>query len=1114
MKKSVQLFVVALILATTATAQFNWTWIGGSSTSVNSSPIFGTQGVSSTSNYPGSRYNCVTWTDNAGNLWMFGGNGASGLMADLWRYTPSNGQWTWMKGPSTTSSYGVYGTQGVANSNNYPPCRQNGGGWADNNGNLYLFGGYGFSSNNSYVYNNDLWVYSISNNTWTWLKGSNTGYANAVYGTQGTGASNNTPGARYACPMTKDQNGNGWLFGGYGYSSSSSGRLSDLWKYDISTGNWVWVSGSTSVNLNGVFGTQGVASTSNLPGAREVASMISDYNGNLYIQGGYGNSSNSVGYLNDLWRYNIANNTWVFLKGTSSGANNLGVYGTQGTSSANNYPGSRYQTTGNNIMCDGSNNIWYFGGYGYNSNSSGANNDLWRYSPSTNEWTWMKGSSTSNQLGTYGTLNVAGSSNTPGGREQPIGFSTSGAFYIFGGYGYNSSSYGSLNDFWRYDVCNFGTPPASNTPTSNLTVCSGNTTTLSVTTASGTTLWYASPTSTTSIGTGTSVVVSGTLLTNASSASTTALIYVTNSVTCGENANRQAITVTVNPRPTVAVNNATICEGSVFVMSPSGAQSYSYSNGSNTVIATTSQGYTVTGSNSFGCTNATPVVASLAVIPSPSIVVNSGSICAGNSFVIVPTGAVSYTISGGSATVSPQTSTGYFVTGTSSLGCTSASPAIASVMVYALPNIAVNNATICAGTSYTLNPTGAATYSYSTGNGVVSPSVSTVYGITGTSQYGCVSNNTVLAFVNVNPQPNIAVSNAVICSGQTVTFQPQGAVSYTYSSGSNVVSPSTTTTYSITGTTAAGCINTNPALVTVSVNATPTLVVNSGTLCSGNAYTISPSGASTYTYYSGGPVVSPVVTTTYMIAGTSSAGCTSPITPVIITLLQSPSIVVPDGMICAGESYTFSPSGANTYTFSGGSAVVTPSATTQYTITGTATNGCNGISPVVASVIVNALPALNASAFNPTVCAGESATLVASGASSYSWTGNNGGQMTSVGFAVVTPSATSVYTVTGYSNEGCESSATITQFVSECAGLALNQLEGVSVYPNPNNGVFMVNTPVNANYVILNAAGQLIKEGQTSLGENAIDLQSYSNGLYFVRVQFNQQSAVIKIVKH
>jgi len=1112
MKKNIQLFVMAILLATFTKAQFNWTWIGGSSNSVNQSPTFGTQGVGSTTNSPGARYGSVSWTDNAGNIWLFGGNQANlGYMSDLWRYTPSNGQWTWMKGPSSAYQYGVYGTQGTGATNNTPGCRLYSGGWADNNGNLYLFGGYGHSGSSSYVYNNDLWRYNISSNTWTWLKGSSSGYAYATPGTQGTGATNNTPGCRYFCPMSRDQSGNGWLYGGYGYSSNNQGMNNDLWKFDISTGNWIWIKGSTTnVNLFGVYGTQGVASTTNNPGCREEATLTFDNNGNLYLFGGYGYTSNNSGNPNDLWRYNIANNTWTWLKGSNTTASNYGVYGTQGTGASTNTPGGRVVYGCNQMMCDGSGNLWMFGGYGYSSNSFARLNDLWRYSPSNDQWTWMKGSSSANQFGVYGTINVANTNNTPGGKEVPIGIGANGSFYIYGGYGTNTSNTGIQDDFWRIDFCNYGTPPANTTPTANLSVCSGNTTTLTVSTASGTILWYASSSSTSNIGTGTSVVVSSSLMT-ASSNPTTALIYVTNSVSCGENSNRQAITVTVNPNPTLTVNNGTVCEGSVFVMNPSGAQTYSFSNGANTVVATTSQNYTVTGTNAFGCTNTITAVASLSVRPSPVIVVNSGSICAGGSFVIVPTGAVSYTYSSGSPTVFPQSSTGYMVTGTSSLGCTSASPAIASVMVYALPSIAANNATICANASYTINPTGAATYTYSNGSGVISPSVSSVYGITGTSQYGCVSNNTVLVYIHVNPRPNIVAANALICSGQTVTLQAQGASTYTYSSGSQTVAPSVTTTYSIHGTSQDGCETLVPALVTVSVNPTPVLTVNSGSMCSGNSYSLMPSGAATYTYYSGAPVVSPMNTTTYYIAGSSTSGCTSSVTPVVVTVYQSPTLMVSDGAVCAGGSYTILPAGASSYSYSNGSAVVMPTSNTQYTVTGYSTEGCED--QEVITVFVNANPVLNASAFTPTICAGESATLVVSGASSYSWNSASGGQMTTVGYIVVNPTATAVYTVIGYSNEGCEASATITQNVAECAGIQNNGLLGFNVYPNPNNGSFIINAPANANFSIMSASGQLIQAGQTTIGENTINLTNYSNGLYLVHISLGGQSHVVRIIK-
>ena len=116
-----------------------------------------------------------------------------------------------------------------------------------------------------------------------------------------------------------------------------------------------------------------------------------------------------------------------------------GVYGTLGIPPAANVPGGRSGAIG---WTDSSGNFWLFGGQGYDSGNSGLNNagylnDLWEFNPSTNEWTWMGGSSTlpcndvCGQPGAYGTLGNASAANIPGGREKrsvgPIAAATSGS---------------------------------------------------------------------------------------------------------------------------------------------------------------------------------------------------------------------------------------------------------------------------------------------------------------------------------------------------------------------------------------------------------------------------------------------------------------------------------------------------------------------------------------------------------------------------------------------------------------------------------------------------------------------------------------------------------------
>ena len=121
-----------------------WTWLGGANTP-NALGVYGTQGVAAPGNMPGARDGAVSWTDAAGDLWLFGGTGFDSVGAapelnDLWKYSPSTGLWTWVSGSNTSGSLGVYGTRGVAAATNVPPAREDATSWLDASGNLWLFG--------------------------------------------------------------------------------------------------------------------------------------------------------------------------------------------------------------------------------------------------------------------------------------------------------------------------------------------------------------------------------------------------------------------------------------------------------------------------------------------------------------------------------------------------------------------------------------------------------------------------------------------------------------------------------------------------------------------------------------------------------------------------------------------------------------------------------------------------------------------------------------------------------------------------------------------------------------------------------------------------------------
>jgi hypothetical protein len=506
---------------------------------------------------------------------------------------------------------------------------------------------------------------------------------------------------------------------------------------------------------------------------------------------------------------------------------------------------------------------------------------------------------------------------------------------------------------------------------------------------------------------------------------------VSGTSTAGCISNTAVSSVIVNASPTISVNSGSICSGNSFTMSPGGATTYTYSSGSAVVSPTTTISYSVTGTSVAGCISTSPAVSSVTVNAKPTITVNSGTICSGNSFTMTPGGASTYTFSSGSAIVSPTTTTSYSVTGTSAAGCVGSNTAVASVTVNAKPTITVNSGSICSGSSFTMSPGGASTYTFSSGSAIVSPTATTSYSVTGTSTAGCVSSNTAVASVTVNSTPTIAVNSGSICSGKSFTMAPSGASTYTFQGGSAVVSPTTNTSYTVTGTSAAGCVSASFATSNVTVNTTPTIAVNSGSICSGNSFTMIPSGASTYTFQGGSATVSPGSTTSYTVIGTSVQGCvsSSPATS-NVTVNPTPTISVVGGAICPGNSFTLSPSGASTYTFSSG-PVVSPSSTTSYSVTGTSAAGCVTTGPAVATVTVASSLTVTISGSN-TICNGSAVNLTAGGATSYTW--NTSATTTSIS---PTPSVNTTYSVIG-SSGSCSNTAVFSVTVNPLPTVTAN----------------------------------------------------------------------------
>ncbi len=296
--------------------------------------------------------------------------------------------------------------------------------------------------------------------------------------------------------------------------------------------------------------------------------------------------------------------------------------------------------------------------------------------------------------------------------------------------------------------------PTNVTPPSNQAICATNSTTLSANSGTSTITWYTTATSTQVIGTGTNFITP--------TLSVGSYTYYAEASGCGGSSPRTGITVSVNPTPTVTAGSGTICAGQSFTVQPSGASTYTVFDNSGPLtglvlspVATTV--YYVGGTDANGCISDFYVVQThsitVTVNAGPVISVNSGTICGGTSFTLVPAGGVTYTFQGGSNVVSPVTTTNYTVLGADSQGCTGT--ATSSVTITAPPVVDVKSGTICLGSSFTITPNGFSTYTISGGNAIVSPTTTTNYTISGTSSGACPVAKTLVSNVKVNNPPRM-----------------------------------------------------------------------------------------------------------------------------------------------------------------------------------------------------------------------------------------------------------------------------------------------------------------------------------------------------------------------
>ncbi len=700
-----------------------------------------------------------------------------------------------------------------------------------------------------------------------------------------------------------------------------------------------------------------------------------------------------------------------------------------------------------------------------------------------------------------------------------------------------------LNYQWTPPPVCSGAPAANTVAATTTAICSGGSSNLSL--ASSYTVggiayqWFSAPALS-----GPYTAITNATLTTYAATSLTSTVFYQAVITCTNgpaSTTATPIQVSVTPVPSVSVtpSAASICVPVTSTVSlvASGAASYSWSpsaslNSSSvaTVIAspTLTTVYTVTGTTS-GCSGTATTVVNVNATPVLSI--NSATVCANNSATLTTSATTPTYCQPGSTN---GTSGGDYVGGVQLANITNTTTGLAAPYYTVYPNIGNTTTTLTAGNTYTLylNP---GTWSSSNGmaawidynkNGNLNEAgekLGEVF-ISGAFPTTSVVVFTVPAsafngLVRFRVREVWNTTNIDACTtggyGETEDYDITivgGAEQYTYTPstflnatfGSSVVStPSITTNYTVS-TTVNGCVG--AATSTVLVNTT-TITVNSGSICAGDSFTLSPNGAATYTF-SSGPVVTPTATSNYSVVGTGTNGCVSAQVISTVAVNANPTVSVANGTICSGSSFTLNPSGATSYTYSTG-PVVTPSANSSYTVTGANAAGCTN--STVATVSVNATPTVNATSSASLICNGSPAVLTATGASTYSW--NTTATTSTIS---VTPSVTTSYTVTGTTN-GCSNSFVFSQAVSPCTGVNANAatVSGILVYPNPNTGEFTIelNNGSVKNIDVMDLTGRVIISNSSSNDKVDFNINTLANGVYYVRIQSNNTVEVIKIIK-
>ncbi|EJF54027.1 hypothetical protein SapgrDRAFT_2361 [Saprospira grandis DSM 2844] len=484
------------------------------------------------------------------------------------------------------------------------------------------------------------------------------------------------------------------------------------------------------------------------------------------------------------------------------------------------------------------------------------------------------------------------------------------------------------------------------------------------------------------------------------------------------------------------------------------------------------------------------------------------SVCAGDSLILEAECrsfdvVSSYQWSSGQnngAAFVPSQSAYYTVTATDALGCTDVDSIQLTVNAAPTIQLQASDTAVCQGESVILTASGADSYLWN--NSVQNaqsfqPSQSAYYRVVATdSNTNCSVVDSLWLSVYSLPNISLQPSASAICAGDSVQIQAPTSLTYSWPQGlanGQNFAPDSTDDYTVIGTDANGCRDT--AITTIVVNSLPQVQLqgpaNNG-LCFGESMTLSASGANSYSWDNGvvdGQSFTPQSAQSYTVTATDANGCQNTASIFVDVYALPAASIVPDlslsnpNQLCPGDSLALFGAGGTSYSWShnlsDGQAFV-PQSTDSYTVTATDANGCSDTASIYVPLLTAPSPSIQATAM--ALCPGQSLSLTAIGADTYSW---DNGLVNGQSFV---PDSSRRYTVTANLNNGCNDTAQVYITVyprpmvqanasafSICQGEPLllygsgansyswdnNVVDGQAFYPQSNGNYLLTGTDLN-----------------------------------------------------